>query len=437
MSIFSAINSSLSGLNAQSAALGSISNNIANASTVGYKQSQTDFDSLVDSSSVSGASSVGGVTTSTALDISTAGQVQTTGVSTDLAINGNGFMVVSTDATAGSGNTLLTRAGSFRPDANGNLVNAAGYFLQGQALNAQGDPVSPTSSLSSLSTVNVSNLSATGSPTTAITFMANLPSSETAYAATTPAPSSSSVSYYNALGTQQSLQFQFTPTVPATAGSANSNTWTMNIYDTLSATPATPIGSATLTFNGSGNDAGTLASVSPIGGAGSYDSVAGTYTIATASGQNIPIDIGALNSSSGMTQFSNCYQTTQVSQNGAGFGVLQSVAVGNNGTVTASFSNGASRPIYQVDLVTVPNPDGLTPVSGDAYQLSDAAGVPQIVKPGAGSAGTIDAGALEGSNVDITTQLTNMIETQRAYQSNAMVLQTSSQMLDTINRLNA
>jgi flagellar hook protein FlgE len=390
---------------------------------------------LVDSAGATNASSVAGVTTSTALDIATSGQLQTTGVNTDLAINGQGFMVVNTNATPGAGSYLLTRAGSFRADANGNLVNAAGYYLQGQAL-SQGATGAAATSLSSLSTVNVSNLTVTGSPTTAMTFTANLPSGNTAYAATAPAPSTSSMTYYDSLGTQQSLQFQFTPTVPSTAGSPNSNTWTMNIYDSLSSTPTTPVGTATLAFNDSGADAGTLASVTPTG-AGTYDATAGTFTITTASGQSIPITIGAPGSASGITQFSGNYQTTQESQNGAGFGSLQSVSVGNNGVMTASFSNGTTRPIYQIDLVTVPNPDGLTPVTGDAFQLSTVSGVAQLQQAGTGGTGTINAGSLEGSNVDITTQLTNMIETQRAYSSNAMVLQTGSQMLDTINHLNA
>ena len=435
MSLFSAIGSAISGLNAQSAALSSISNNIANASTVGYKQSETEFDSLVNAAGATNANMTAGVTTSTALDVATAGQLQTTGVNTDIAINGQGFLVVNTNATPTSGSYLLTRAGSFRPDANGNLVNAGGYYLQGQSL-AQGTAASAAASLSALSTVNVSNLTATGSPTTAMTFTANLPSSNTAYAATAPDPSTSSMSYYDSLGKEQSLQFQFTPSVPATSGSANTNSWTMNIYDSLSATPTTPVGTATLDFNASGANAGTLASVTPTG-AGTYNNTAGTFTITTAGGQSIPISIGALNSASGMTQFAGGYQTTQESQNGAGFGLLQGVSIGNNGVVTAAFSNGTTRPIYQIDLATVPNPDGLTPVSGDAFQLSDVAGVAQLTQAGTGAAGTIDAGSLEGSNVDITTQLTNMIETQRAYSSNAMVLQTSSQMMDTINRLNA
>jgi len=436
MSLFSAIGTAVSGLSAQATALTNISNNVANTSTVGFKESDTNFESLVYGASTAGSSEGGGAATTTGFDVTTAGQLQSTGVNTDLAISGDGFFVVNTSAAGGSsGNYLLTQAGSFRPDATGNLVNAAGYYLQGQAIAGLTTPSTAPSTLSGLSTVNISNLSATGSPTTTMTFNANLPSSDTAYAATAPAPSTSSMTYYDALGGSQSLQFQFTPTLPAAAGDPNTNTWTMNIYDSASSTPTTPIGTATLVFNGTGATAGTLSSVTPT--TGGYDGTTGDFTVTTATGQSIPINIGELNSASGMTQFDSTYQTTNLSQNGAGFGVLQGVSVGSDGIVTASFSNGTSRPIYQVDLVTVPNADGLTPVTGQAYKLSNAAGVPMILQPGSGAAGTISAGSLEGSNVDLTTQLTNMIETQRAYSSNAMVVQTTGQMLDTINHLNS
>src|ERR1700752_2078559 len=124
------MNSALSGLNAQATDLNNISNNVANASTVGYKEADTDFDSIVLSGVGSASPNLAGVTASTKMDISTAGQLQTTGVGTDLAISGNGFMVVNTQANSANGSYLLTQAGSFRPDAQGNLVNAAGYYLQ-------------------------------------------------------------------------------------------------------------------------------------------------------------------------------------------------------------------------------------------------------------------------------------------------------------------
>ena len=429
MSILSAMNSALSGLNAQATDLNNISNNVANASTVGYKEADTDFDSIVLSGVGSASPNLAGVTASTKMDISTAGQLQTTGVGTDLAISGNGFMVVNTQANSANGSYLLTQAGSFRPDAQGNLVNAAGYYLQGQPLNADGTPVgSAASSIASLSTVNVANLSVAATPTSTMTFNANLPSADTGPTATATSSLSSSETYYDGLGTPQTLTFQFTPT-----GTANQ--WTMNISDSASAT--NPIGIATLQFNGSGSTTGTPGTLESVTATtGSYDTTTGAFTVTTGGGQSLPISIGALGSSDGMSQLDGAYQTTNVAQNGSAFGLLQGVSVGTNGVVTASFSNGATRPIYQVDLATVPNQDGLTPVAGDAYALNPSSGVPQLYQPGTGPAGTLDAGSLEGSNVDITTQLTNMIETQRAYSSNAMVVQTANQMMQTVDTLN-
>jgi flagellar hook protein FlgE len=436
MSILSAVNSALSGLSAESTQLTNISNNISDSSTVGYKEAETNFESLVLAGTGGADSSpqLAGVTAATSMDITTAGQVQTTGVATDIAINGSGFMVVNTSASSG-GQYLVTQAGSFRPDAAGNLVNSGGYYLQGQPVDESGNPIgAPAESVSGLSTVNIDNLSVAAAPTTTMTFAANLPSTETAYAASAPTPSTSSVTYYDPLGAAQTLQFQFTPTQAAASGNPQTNTWTLNIYDSASATPATPVGTATLTFGSSGTDAGTLQSVTPT--TGSYDPTAGTFTVTTGSGESLPITIGALNTASGITQLDGAYSTTNIQQNGSAYGILQSVGIGTNGMVNASFSNGVTRPIYQLDLAVFPNPDGLTPVAGEAFAMSPNAGVPQLFQPGQGPAGTTEGGALEGSNVDLSTQLTNLIETQRAYSSTAQVIQTADQMLDVINHLN-
>ena len=432
MTVSSSINSALSGLNAQAAALTNISNNVANASTVGYKKGDTEFESMVYGAAAPTSGVIGGVATSTRMDISLAGQLESTGISTDLAINGSGFLVVNKDSASG-GEYMLTRAGSFRPDANGNLVNAGGFYLQGQQIT--GAAATTATGIEALTTVNVSSLSATAAPTSALTFNANLPAGETAFSTTAPAPHASKMTYYDALGTAQTLRFQFTPTQPGSATEPPTNTWSMDIFDSA-ATSGAAIGSATLVFNATGATAGSLSSVTPLSG-GAYDATAGTFTVTNGTGMTLPIDIGALGSAAGMTQFDGNYQTTEMSQNGAAYGTLQGVTIGEDGVVTAGFSNGTTRPIYQLTLATLPNPDGLVPVSGGAYRLSDAAGVAQLHNPGDGGAGTTQAGALEGSNVDITAELTNMIETQRAYSSNAMVIQTSNQMLDTINRLNS
>lgn len=436
MSLLTAINSALSGLNAQATALSNISNNVANSSTVGYKEADTEFDSLVlASGGGAGASTaLAGSSAVTRMDISTGGQIQTTGVATDIAVNGSGYMVVNNHAASATGSYFVTRAGSFRPDAYGNLLNSGGYYLQGVALDANGNPVSGAQpdSFSALSTVNVANLSSQSTPTTAMTFTANLPSSNTAASTTPPAPSTSTVNYFDPLGSTQTLNFSFTPTVPP-AGSPATNTWTMNVFDSATS-PTTPVGTATLVFEFTGPNAGELKSVTA--SAGLYDPIAGTMTINTGGGVALPITIGAPDSPGGMTQLDGGFNTATISQNGSGFGLLQGVTVGSDGKVVASFTNGATRPIYQLELATFPNADGLTPVSGGAYSMSPGAGVPQLFQAGTGPVGTTEGGALEGSNVDLGTQLTNLIETQRAYSSSAEVIKSATDMLDVVNHLN-
>ena len=436
MSLLTAIDSALSGLNAQATALSNISNNVANSSTVGYKQADTEFDSLVlASGGGAGASTaLAGSSAVTRMDIATGGQIQTTGVATDIAVNGTGFLVVNNHANSATGSYLVTRAGSFRPDAYGNLLNSGGYYLQGVALDANGLPVAGAQpdSFSALSTVNVANLSSQSTPTTAMTFTANLPSANTAYAAPPPAPSTSSVNYFDPLGATETLNFSFTPTIPA-SGSPPSNTWTMDIFDSATS-PTTPIGTATLVFESTGPNAGELKSVTPT--AGIYDPIAGTLSVTTGGSVALPITIGAPDAPGGMTQLDGGFNTATISQNGSGFGLLQGVTVGNDGQVVASFTNGATRPIYQLELATFPNVDGLSPVSGGAYSMSPQAGVPQLFQAGTGPVGTTEGGALEGSNVDLGTQLTNLIETQRAYSSTAQVIKSATDMLDVVNHLN-
>jgi flagellar hook protein FlgE len=208
----------------------------------------------------------------------------------------------------------------------------------------------------------------------------------------------------------------------------------MNIYDSASATPTTAVGTATLVFAGTGPTAGELQSVTPT--AGAYDPVAGTFSITTGSGTVLPINIGALGSPQGMTQLDGPFNTTNVTQNGSSFGTAQGVTISPQGIVTATFSNGATRPIYQLDLANVSNPDGLIPADGGAFQLSPAAGIPRLYQAGTGPVGTTEGGALEGSNVDLSTELTNLIATQNAYSSAGQVIQAANQMYQVISHLN-
>jgi flagellar hook protein FlgE len=445
MTLFNAINSALSGLQSEAERLSSISNNVANSSTVGYKKADTLFESMVLNGTADSGSNLAGVQAKTRMDISSVGQVSTTGINTDLAVNGSGFFVVNTKANSSAGAYMVTRAGSFRPDAAGNLVNSGGYYLQGLQLDSAGQPVTNTtdSNIASLTTVNVGNLQATASATTEVTFNANLPSTEaTATSALPLATHVSTVSYYDALGNEQTLTFTFTPTPNASPPTgAVPNSWEVTVDDSAA---GASVYSATVLFSAVTDPlaspptvAGTMEAISAETG-GTYDATTGKLNLSLGSGgtQSVTVDIGMLGSAAGMTQYNGAYSATKIQKDGASFGLLQGISVDGDGKVIASFSNGFTRPIYQLELAVFTNPDGLTPASGGAFAMDPAAGVARLYRPGDGPAGSTQGGALEGSNVDISTELTNLIATQRAYSSNATVIQTSNQMLDVANRLN-
>ena len=182
MSIFGAMFSGVTGLKAQSQALGMIADNIANVNTIGYKGTSAQFFSLVTQAASRTTYTPGGVASSPAQGIDRQGLLQSSVSKTDIAIAGRGFFVVSQSATAGSGQFLFTRAGSFDPDQNGNLVNTAGYFLQGWPLTDGTTLPTNTSTLSSVTTVNVANLAGTATPTSTVNLALNLPSTAPAAA---------------------------------------------------------------------------------------------------------------------------------------------------------------------------------------------------------------------------------------------------------------
>ncbi|MBK1659949.1 flagellar hook protein FlgE [Paracraurococcus ruber] len=457
MSALDALRTSLSGMNAQTTKLAGISNNIANSSTVGYKRVSTQFESLVLDGASSGSTAMAGTAAHNRVSISQVGQVQKTGVDTDIAVNGNGFFVVNEHA-ASNGKYLATRAGSFRTDEFGNLVNSAGYFLQGTKLGANGQAVGSLgdNNVDSLQTVNINSVSASAAPTTAMKFYANLPADQTGNI--TPPPSAnafqSSVDYYDPLGKAQTLTFTFTPKLAA-AGAPDTNIWSLQVTDSATPAAGNPVASVAIEFNTGATNAGTIkgvyagnglqtdsaspstlaavpnpdhtaTTVSPVG---TYDPTLGTLTIATGGGVTLPIDIGAIGATAGMTQLQGDFTATRIEKDGSAFGLLQRVSVADDGKVMATFSNGQSRPIYQLKLALFANPDGLNPVRGDAYEMAKDAGAVRLLNPGTGAAGATSGGALEASNVDIGTELTNLIETQRAYSSNASVIHTADQML--------
>ena len=443
MSLYGALTTGVAGLTANSTALSVASANIANVNTIGYKAGTASFSTLLASAMGTSDISSASVTARAGQNVTEQGLPTSTSSSTDLAISGNGMFVVSqTPAAPGATTSLFfTRAGSFVPDANGNLQNAAGYYLMGWPLDSTGNV--PTDR-NDLTAINVNQLSGKAEATTSMSIQANLQASTataSGYSAgdmslpsTDPnyvAPAfERSINVYDSQGGQQPLQVAYVKTA--------ANSWSYEVsYQGDGAnlgSSTNPIATGDLVFNSDG----TLASVTDSTPAVPVTSANGSVDItipwdATASGlqpQTIALNFGTIGGSDGLTQFDSASTQTSSKIDGALFGSLSSVSVDANGYVSANFSNGLTQKIYKVPLATFANEDGLNQVSGNAYQVSNASGSPTIGEPNTGGAGSVDSKALEGSTVDLATEFTNLITTQRAYSASARIITTASDMLD-------
>ncbi|TCP61169.1 flagellar hook protein FlgE [Rhodovulum bhavnagarense] len=425
MTISSSLNAGVAGLNANASRLATISDNIANSSTYGYRRVETDFHSMVLSGGASGGYSAGGVRTSTTRLVDSPGTLVSTANPTDLALNGRGMFPV-TDITAveqgGELPMMMTPTGSFRPDSNGILRDPGGLVLMGWPANPDGTiPHYPRDTANGLEPVQIGLNQYAADPTTAITLGVNLPATATAFDG--PGDSQElTVAYYDNVGTDQQLGVTFIPTVPA-AGS--SNEWTMQITD--SASGGAVVGEYLLTFDASAAAGGTLASVASLSG-GAYDPATGEMTI-TVNGGTIALSIGMPGDPGGMTQLSDTFAPTSVDKNGSPVGNLVAVEVDPGGMVQAIYDTGFTRTIYQVPIVDVPNPNGLIALDNQAYAISPDSGGMFLWDAGTGPTGSVQGYARAESATDIAAELTQMIQTQRAYSSNAKIIQTVDEML--------
>ena len=425
MTISSSLNAGVAGLAANSSRLATIADNIANSATYGYKRAQTDFYSMVLENS-NGAYTAGGVRTTSLRLIDERGSLVSTSNSTDIAVRGRGMIPVTTQTSIvvnnGQNPLLLQSTGSFRPDDEGYLRTSAGLVLQGWPADENGDiPAYPRDSVDGLRPVQVDLNQLSGEPTTEVTLAVNLPATSTE-AGSGALPDTLSVEYFDNLGKSASLGLTFTPTIPAVG---ESNEWTFEITD--SASGGAVVGQYTLTFDDTRGLGGTLLSVADtIGGA--YDPVEGTIEINVAGGP-ITIDIGLLGSSTGMTQLADAFTPVNVSKNGTSIGTLTSIEIDPNGFIVASFDTGVNRTLYQVPLVDVPNINGLESRDNQTFRITSASGSFFMWDAGDGPTGDVVGYALEESTTDVAGELTSLIQTQRAYSSNAKVIQTVDEML--------
>jgi flagellar hook protein FlgE len=427
MTISSSLSAGVAGLNANANKLASISDNIANSGTYGYKRASTDFTSMVITSSRgSGTYSAGGVRASTIRLIDERGDLVGTGNPLDLAISGRGMLPVINEVSLGNALSdtplLMTRTGSFRTDADGVLKTDSGLVLLGWPANADGTiPSNPRDTISGLVPIVINSNQTAGDPTTTMNLGVNLPATYTG-AGSTATPPALSVEYFGNLGTSEALEVTFVPVVPATG---SSNQWTMQIRD--SASNNALIGEYNLTFDDTRGAGGTLASVSVVSG-GAYDPSDGTLALTVAGGP-LQVGIGRIGGPNGLTQLSDNFAPVSITKNGSPVGNLTTVEVDEKGYVNATYDTGFTRRLYQIPLVDVPNPNGLLSLSNQTYQVSPDSGSFFLWDAGSGPTGSIQGYTREGSKTDVAAELTSLIQTQRAYSSNAKVIQTVDEML--------
>ncbi len=414
----------VSGINSATADLGVIGNNIANSSTTGFKTSRAEFSDVYATSLLgAGGNTIGkGVSLSGVTQEFSQGNVSFTNNALDLAINGNGFFQISDN-----GASLYTRAGNFQVDRDGFMVTNQGQRLQAFQISSEGringragdlqvdtTLVDPSATSVADITANLDSREAPpllpfGGPFDAFASPPTFPDQD-AYNSTT------SVTVYDGLGNSHVMSMYFVKT-------ANANEW--DIHTLIDG--VTTAGPDTVTFQSNGKfDPATLPIEVNVAGWTPLNN-AGQPTGAAA--QDITVSLSKL------TQFGSDFSVSSVEQNGFTTGQLQGLDIDDTGVVFARFTNGQSRALGQIALANFSNPNGLQPLGDTSWSETFSSGQATLGTPGSSGLGVLQSGALEGSNVDITEQLVNMIIAQRNFQANAQVIQTEDAVTQTVINL--
>ena len=389
-------NIATSGLNAITEQLNAISNNIANSGTVGFKSGRAEFSSLYAESQPLGVG-VSGVTQS----ITRGGNISTTGNALDLAISDSGFFMVR-DST---GTTAYTRAGYFGTDSSGNLINNLGMYLQGYPVNANGEI-----EVGTIGNLTISSGSIPAKATDSLDFTANL-DARAAEPETAPFNPKDSTSYNNtyttqvfdSLGREHTLNQYFVKT--------GENTWQVHYYmDDVEI----PDSSQAIEFT----EQGVLKS--PVGLTNLTTSISGAA--------DLSIDL----SYNGTSQYGSDFSVSKNNSSGYASGERTGQAIDEDGSVYATFSNGERMLQGQLVLANFANPNGLASKDGTTWVQTASSGAPLTGTPGTGLLGSVKSGALESSNVDLTSELVGLMTAQRNYQANTKVISTNDKMMNAL-----
>lgn len=404
----------VSGLRNHQTRMDVIGNNVANVNTIGFKAGRVNFQELF-AQTLRGASRPLGTRGGTnpqqvglgmalaAIDtIHTQGNAQTTGKMTDMAIQGNGFFVVSDGSQR-----LYTRAGAFDVDADGNLVDSSGRKVLGWLATAGVLPPSNPTTLQPLVMKVGSPILA--QPTTTFTYKGNLDANTPAG----PPAYNTSVTIFDSLGRQHTLTIAFTK-----AAAPAVNTWNYTVTS-MSADLTVTGGNGQLVFNANG----TLNA-----GASTIPNI--TFTVPSGSATAGPVTPNF----SAITQLAGQTTATLDTRDGYEMGFLNAFTIDQTGIITGTYSNNVPLVIGRIALANFNNPGGLMRMGEGTFAESNNSGIPDIGEAGTGGRGTIAPSNLEMSNVDLANEFTNMIVTQRGFQANTRVITASDQMLqDLVN----
>ena len=418
----------LSGLNATSKSLDVIGNNVANSSTYGAKASRAEFSDMY-ASALNGAGvlTIGiGVNVAAVTQQFTQGNISTTANTLDVAIKGNGFF----ELTDGTSPAIFTRNGQFQLDKNGFVVTNAGLKLMGYMADGLGQIQQGTAVPIQLPTAGIAP-----NPTTENVIELNLNAQLPIKLPATVPPlitfndpstynDATSITVFDAKGQDLSLNYYFQKaSVDPGTGDA---TW--NVYATANGA----------SIGGVAGDPQPITSlVFPKTGGAPTAGATGTFTIPASVGANgvSTLDINVAYDFSASSNFSSPFGVTNMTQDGYAAGKLTGVTIEQGGVLTGTYSNGQTKSAAQIELTNFRNPQGLKPLGGNTWARTFTSGDAIVGTPGSGNLGTLQSGALEESNIDLTAELVNMMTAQRTYQANAQTIKTQDQVLQTLVNL--
>jgi len=403
----------LSGLNAAAKNLDIVGNNVANANTVGFKGAEGQFSDIFAAAGAgSGRTAVGiGTQLSRVSQVFTQGNVTVSSNPLDMAINGNGFFRLSDNGTIS-----YSRNGQFSLDRNGYIVNAGGGRLTGYTAGAGG-------ALATSAPTDIQIVQSDIAPrtTTSVSAGVNLDSRKAINAATfniadsTTYDSATSLSVYDSLGNAHAVSLYFTKSAA-------------NVWDAYAGAdgvpvgfvpPAAPVAIGTITFDGATGLIDTTATTLPF---------AISVPVTTGATDPMPINVDF----TGTTQFGSAFGVNALNQDGYGSGRLGGYNISADGVIQGRYSNGQTQTLAQVVAANFTNPGGLQSTGANGWGETIGSGPALVGVPGTGSLGSIQSGALEDSNVDLTAELVKMIMAQRVYQSNAQSIKTQDAVLQTL-----